>query len=847
MLGQFVLRESFLFAEMVKPRSIRIPTGLGVSAHARGDTKCARTFSLLFTNALVINSQVAASLRGADDVQPTPRAQPQWEKYMRTSPDGFAGANASSKRKLHRWFCTLGSGGVPANYLILVVLASDLALDVPADSLYIPAEGRVSEVSTETGHRSVFSGWNLGSWGLMTIDPSSGDPFIADQDDRAIYRINKNTGFPTMISGPGIGSGPALSGRLFGIEVEKTGTLVVADGQGGLLSILRIDPATGLRSVVSAGKNAPVPRGNGPNFESPFGIALERTGNLLVTDTSLRSIIRINPLTGDRVTISGDWTGDNVGSGPDFCNPHGLRIDGSDFVWVVDEAFEGYGCVLGRDSFGLPEEGAKLVRVNLSTGARTSVPEIRSSWSNRLGPFLNDTRIHGFDVDSSGRIIYASPSTLTGGTGPLDAPGAPADVRSWNPANKETRLIIPYDPCPLGYLEGYCGSRGVNPLHGPLDTKVEPDGHILVCDIGVRALFRITQTSTNSEITMLPNSRTGDGPDTTTPVGIAAGPSGKLFLVDQGAPAVFAIDPITRARTVISAGSNAGIQKGTGPNLFKPNGMALESNGMLLVADSGLVNPNARLGQKLLRIDPATGNRTILSSPSYGDGPALIAPFGVAVAGDGIIFVTDTDTHALFSVSPLTGNRVFLSGGGIGSGPDFSSPAGVAVLTDGKIALTDQTLQAIVIVDRSTGNRVILSSPTIGTGPSFESPGGIVESSEGSLFVIERSTGSLFKVDRTTGNRMVVSSSSVGSGSLVQRSPQFLAISPSPRLTLPNRISNGVQFNLLSAPGRQCRIEVTSDLAAWLQLTNFTTAITNRVLDADASSHSARFYRARFQ
>jgi hypothetical protein len=164
------------------------------------------------------------------------------------------------------------------------------------------------------------------------------------------------------------------------------------------------------------------------------------------------------------------------------------------------------------------------------------------------------------------------------------------------------------------------------------------------------------------------------------------------------------------------------------------------------------------------------------------------------------------------------------------------------------IAVTDAGLGAVVLINNSTGNRVIASSAAVGSGATFTSPCGIAETWPGDLLVVDKSTATVFGVNRNTGNRIVVSSASIGSGPCIESSPEFLATAPPLELAAPQRMGGGaVQFNLYSPIGRQCVVEVSTNLTAWIQLTNFTTiSSTNVVLDPGAASQQKRFYRAHF-
>jgi streptogramin lyase len=93
-----------------------------------------------------------------------------------------------------------------------------------------------------------------------------------------------------------IGSGPAFV-TPWAIAVEATSTLVVVDS--GLHTVARVDPVSGDRTVVSDAMN-----GSGPALSFPAAIAVEASGSLVVSDAGLKAVMRVNPVTGDRTVVS---------------------------------------------------------------------------------------------------------------------------------------------------------------------------------------------------------------------------------------------------------------------------------------------------------------------------------------------------------------------------------------------------------------------------------------------------------------------------------------------------------------------------------------------------------------
>jgi streptogramin lyase len=83
------------------------------------------------------------------------------------------------------------------------------------------------------------------------------------------------------------------------IAVEADGHLLV--GGQGLAAVVRVDPLSGDRTTISGG---PIARGSGPPLSVPVGIAVVPDGSLLVVDAFFRWVLRVDPATGNRTLLS---------------------------------------------------------------------------------------------------------------------------------------------------------------------------------------------------------------------------------------------------------------------------------------------------------------------------------------------------------------------------------------------------------------------------------------------------------------------------------------------------------------------------------------------------------------
>ncbi|MGE4608156.1 MAG: hypothetical protein AAEJ52_15565, partial [Myxococcota bacterium] len=173
----------------------------------------------------------------------------------------------------------------------------------------------------------------------------------------------------------------------------------------------------------------------------------------------------------------------------------------------------------------------------------------------------------------------------------------------------------------------------------------------------------------------------------------------------------------TGDRNVISAG-----RIGTGPGISNVLGLALLPDGQLLAADSQL--------DAIFRIDLATGNRTIVSSNEIGTGPRYVDPFDIVITSDGSVLVLNfvpvierrAERPGILRVDLTSGDRTLFSGVTAGDGIEMRTPAGMAVEADGSILVIDPGRDRLFRIDPVTGDRVVVSSAEVGDGPIFHTP-----------------------------------------------------------------------------------------------------------------------------
>jgi streptogramin lyase len=183
----------------------------------------------------------------------------------------------------------------------------------------------------------------------------------------------------------------------------------------------------------------------------------------------------------------------------------------------------------------------------------------------------------------------------------------------------------------------------------------------------------------------------------------------------------------------------------------RPRDAAIEASGTLVVADE-----EAGPGQQgeVIRVDPATGTQTVVSS-----GGNFADPSGIAVAANGDLYVADISAlgaGAIFKVNPVSGAQTTVS-----SNNNLATPSGIVLAANGDIYIADQDALggsgAIILVNPTNGNQTIVSH-----GNGFADPTWLTFVPDGSLLVTDENyaTGrGVIRVDPTTGNQTGLSQS----------------------------------------------------------------------------------------
>jgi len=502
---------------------------------------------------------------------------------------------------------------------------------------------------------------------------ADGSLIVAQND--GIIRINPDTRDRTLISGCSVlvfgsectgdvvGSGPEL--RFPGtIAVERDGSLVVTDGS----ALVRIDPASGDRSIVA---DTGVGVGTGQHF--PDAVAVDRDGSLLVAGGGALDLIgggmvlRVNPVTGNRTVISGCDTLDCetvIGRGPEFSSIEAMAIEADGGIVVIDQT---RGAILRID----PTTGDRTTITQVQdsgSGPPLNAPQAITVESGGALIVAGEQAIWRVDPRTGARTILADETTGVGPRLPL-FPGGIAIEADGFLVMTDLDAVLRVDPRTGDRVTvSGCENVGCEMQIGTgqsfsflRDIAVEANGSLVLLDtpfgIGTPGAVVRVNTPTGDRM-LLSGCSTEDCTDTIGfgPIfgsrveGIVVESDGSIVVVDDDT--IVRVDAVTGDRTIVSSSDDVG----NGTFFFSLADLAIEADGSFVA-----------LGfQNILRFDPSTGDRVIVSDESTGEGLELNSPLSIAVEADGSLVVVDelsfgSGAGAVIRVDQETGDRTVLS------------------------------------------------------------------------------------------------------------------------------------------------------------------------------------------
>ena len=305
---------------------------------------------------------------------------------------------------------------------------------------------------------------------------SAGNVYVADTGNSIIRKITP-AGKVTTLAGKagktGSANGTGGSARFFfpnSVAVDSAGNVYVADTDNN--TIRKITPTGVVSTLAGLADSSGLVNTNGSaaRFNEPFGVAVDKAGNVYVADTRNNAIRKVTPA-GAVTTLAGGTFGskDGMGIAAQFNFPAGVAVDAATNVYVADY---GNSTIRKITPTGVVTTLAGLSGVsgtNNGTGSAAlfflpSGVAVDSAGNVYVADTGNHTIRKGFAASVPPMIISGSPTfngdqfgfNLTGLSGQVVVVEASTNLSNWLPiwTNIFVTNILPFDDPQSGNYPG---------------------------------------------------------------------------------------------------------------------------------------------------------------------------------------------------------------------------------------------------------------------------------------------------------------------------------------------------------------------------------------------------------
>jgi sugar lactone lactonase YvrE len=396
---------------------------------------------------------------------------------------------------------------------------------------------------------------------------------------------------------------------------------------------------------------------------SPWGVASDGVGNILVADAGNHRIRRVDVGTGTITTIAGSgsrgFSGDNgAPSTAQLAGPTAVLVDAAGDLVIADQG------------------NYRVRKVDVALDLITSVA------GNGTPGFAGDQGLAAV-------AQLASPVDVE-----IDASG---DL-----------VIADRDSGRIRRIDGTTGIIDtIAELARPLDVTIDGAGNLFVADgARVRRVDAVTGDVTTAAGRGGPSFGGDGGPATeaglSSPSGVALDTTGNLFIADTGNGSVRRVDASTGTISTVADG------------FVGPTSLAIGAAGDVFVGDYW--------GYRVWRIDGSSGDvipfaGTGTAGFSGDGGPATLADISnvskIALDESGNVLLADTSNNRLRRIDASTriittiagdGGSVFAGDGGPAESAHVVLPSAVAVRDDGTVYVADRHNNRIRLIERSGTN-----------------------------------------------------------------------------------------------------------------------------------------------
>jgi len=389
------------------------------------------------------------------------------------------------------------------------------------------------------------------NWPFAIAINATGTLYVADYNGQKIRKIT-SAGVVTTLAGSGTsgsadgtGSGASFS-YTTGLAVDASGNVYVVDY--GNRKIRKITPAGVVTTLAGSGASGGADgTGTAATFNSPIGIAVDASGNAYVTDNDNRKIRKITPA-GVVTTFAGsgaNGSADGTGTAATFAMPYGITIDGSGNLFITDlfnykirkitpagvvTTIAGSGASGSADGIGSAASFSSPYSVTTNSSGTLlyvadkityKIRKVTIKLTQNITGLSNLTKVNTdpaftlSGVASSGLVVsYGSSNTAVAtvsgttvtitGLGTTTITATQAGDGSYAPTTVNITLTV---TTPTGINNGYNVSLNVypNPATEIINIPLSGEKHIRIYDLSGKLIIEEITTTEQLEINELPD------------------------------------------------------------------------------------------------------------------------------------------------------------------------------------------------------------------------------------------------------------------------------------------------------------------------------------------------------
>src|SRR5215467_7947176 len=467
----------------------------------------------------------------------------------------------------------------------------------------------------------------------------------------------------------------------------------------------------------------------------PSDIAFDTSGNLYIADTGNARIRKVDT-SGNITTVVGGGTAYTEGGIDSGGNIFIADRDGN-HIYKVAASTQKITTIAGNAGYGFTGDGSTAANAQLNSPTSIQVDptgdlffvDLRNSRVREINSSGNIATVAGNGlVTYSGDGGAAQNALMSAPSGVAVGPGGAVYLSDTN--NQRIRMIagdgtistVAGNGTPGFAGDGSAGTSAQ--VNFPSGLAADPSGNLYISDTGNQ---RVRKLSGGSITTVAGNGTAGYGGDggaavsaqINSPAGLAVDSSGNLYIADFSNPAV---RKVTSGGTITTiAGTGVAGYAGDGSpaaqaQLNGPAGLALDSSGNLYIADSG--------NHVVRRISPGGTITTIAGngiSATSGDGglataASLAVPTALATDAQGNLYIADTSANRIRLVT-LGGLIVSIAGTGAAGYSGDNGPA-VSAQFNGLSGISLDSSGNIYIADRANNAvrllQLVSAAPSVG-------------------------------------------------------------------------------------------------------------------------------------